>query len=75
MCTDMEEAKRLIEEVKLLAGKSDKASRDRIEEIAQWFEKNQTDENMSLLNEFIEKGLNEMEAEIDDLLNGIRKMK
>ena len=71
----MEEAKRLIEEVKLLAGKSDKASRDRIEEIAQWFEKNQTDENMSLLNEFIEKGLNEMEAEIDDLLNGIRKMK
>ncbi len=68
----MEEAKRLIEELKQIAGNSDQASRDRIEEIAVWFEKNNTEENLSLLNEYVRKGMDDMEAEVDELLKSIK---
>ena len=69
----MEEAKRLIEELKQIAGNSDQASRDRIEEIAVWFEKNNTEENLSLLNEYVRKGMDDMEAEVDELLKSIKE--
>ncbi len=63
----MEEAKKLIEELKAIRGNSDQKSRDRINEIAKWFENNKTEENLKLLNEFIDKGIEEMEAEIEDI--------
>ena len=58
----MEEAKKLIEELKAIRGNSDQQSRDRINEIAKWFENNKTEENLKLLNDFIDKGIEEMEA-------------
>ena len=63
----MEEAKKLIEELKAIRGNSDQQSRDRINEIAKWFENNKTEENLKLLNVFIDKGIEEMEAEIEDI--------
>ncbi len=63
----MEEAKKLIEELKAIRGNSDQQSRDRINEIAKWFENNKTEENLKLLNDFIDKGIEEMEAEIEDI--------
>ena len=63
----MEEAKKLIEELKAIRGNSDQQSRDRINEIAKWFENNNTEENLKLLNDFIDKGIEEMEAEIEDI--------
>ena len=69
----MEEAKKLIEELKAIRGNSDQQSRDRINEIAKWFENNKTEENLKLLNDFIDKGIEEMEAEIDDILKCIEE--
>ena len=63
----MEDAKKLIEELKAIRGNSDQQSRDRINEIAKWFENNKTEENLKLLNDFIDKGIEEMEAEIEDI--------
>ena len=63
----MEEAKKLIEELKAIRGNSDQQSRNRINEIANWFENNKTEENLKQLNEFIDKGIEEMEAEIEDI--------
>ena len=63
----MKEAKKLIEELKAIRGNSDQQSRDRINEIAKWFENNKTEENLKLLNDFIDKGIEEMEAEIEDI--------
>ena len=63
----MEEAKKLIEELKAIRGNSDQQSRDRINEIAKWFENNKTEENLKLLNDFIDKGIEEMEAEIEEI--------
>ena len=63
----MEEAKKLIEELKAIRGNSDQQSRDRINEIAKWFENNKTEENLKLLNDFIDKGIEEREAEIEDI--------
>ena len=62
-----DEAKKLIEELKAIRGNSDQQSRDRINEIAKWFENNKTEENLKLLNDFIDKGIEEMEAEIEDI--------
>ena len=63
----MEDAKKLIEELKAIRGNSDQQSRNRINEIANWFENNKTEENLKQLNEFIDKGIEEMEAEIEDI--------
>ena len=63
----MEDAKKLIEELKAIRGNSDQQSRDRINEIAKWFENNKTEENLKLLNDFIDKGIEEMEAEIEEI--------
>lgn len=71
----MEEAKKLIEELKAIRGNSDQQSRDRINEIAKWFENNKTEENLKLLNDFIDKGIVEMEAEIEDIKRCIEEEK
>ena len=63
----MEEAKKLIEELKEIVGNTDQQSRKRLDEIINWFENNKTEENLKLLNDFIDKGIEEMEAEIEDI--------
>ncbi len=63
----MEEAKKLIEELKEIVGNTDQKSRKRLDEIIKWFENNKTEINLKLLNEFVDKGIEEMEAEIEDI--------
>ena len=69
----MEEAMNMIEELKSIRGNSDKQSRNRINEIAKWFENNKTVENLKLLNEFVDRGIEEMEAEIEDIKMSIEE--
>lgn len=63
----MDEAKKLLEELKVIIGNTDQQSRNRIDEIIKWFENNKTEENLKLLNEFIDEGIDFMEAEIEDI--------
>lgn len=69
----MNEASRLIDELRTLAGKPDQQSRKRVDEIAEWFSRNKTEENVALLNDFIDKGIEFMEAEVEDLKKCIQE--
>ena len=63
----MEEAKRLIEELSLLIGKTDTRSEQRREEIALWFRDNSTPENDTLFDDFTNKGVREIAEELSQI--------
>ena len=71
----MKEAEKLIEELKSLVGKTDTNSRNRFEEIAQWFGMNNSEENQKLLSDFIDSGIDKMEEEIELIRECIKKEK
>ena len=63
----MKEAKVLLKELKSLMGLTDTQSEKRRKEIFEWFKEHKEDESQALLDQFIEAGLSEMEAEIVDI--------
>lgn len=67
----MKEAKRLIEELKGLVGKTDDASVARMDEIALWFRDHHTPENVALMQEFLEDGIAAVGAEVEDIRHQI----
>ena len=52
----MEKAKKLIEELKGLIGKTDEQSMARQDEISFWFRDHQTPENVKLMQQFLQEG-------------------
>ena len=60
----MTEVRSLIEELKVLVGKSDSKSVRRLNEIAEWFRNNPTDDNVKLFREFLDKGLDGLKNEM-----------
>lgn len=67
----MEEAKRLIEELKGLIGKTDEASVARMDEISLWFRDHHTPENVALMQEFLDAGVAAVGAEVADIRHQI----
>jgi hypothetical protein len=67
----MEEARKLIEELKGLIGKTDEQSVARIDEISLWFRDHHTPENIAMMQEFLEEGVAEVGAEIVDIRHQI----
>jgi len=63
----MEEAKKLIEELKELMGRFDRQSEERVREIAKWFGEHQDEETQKLYNDFMEDGLSHIETELVDI--------
>ena len=65
-------AKELIKELAGLIGKTDARSEARRDEIAAWFKENNTPENVAMMQQFINNGLDEVNAEITDLRRQIK---
>ena len=63
----MTEAKKLIEELKKIAGIPDKESRERVNEIIEWFKKNDNDNNIQVLNEFLSIGSGNFDYWLDEM--------
>ena len=63
----MSEAKELIKELKSLIGNDDPQSKARCDEIALWFDKHKTPENVRLFRQFLGEGLDGVLAEIEDI--------
>ena len=62
----MTEAEIYIEELKTLVRNTDQESRERMDEIANWFKIHNTSENMKLYDDFIMEGLDELEREVKE---------
>ncbi len=62
----MTQAEIYIEELKTLVRNTDQESRERMDEIANWFKIHNTSENMKLYDDFIMEGLDELEREVKE---------
>lgn len=63
----MEEAKKLIEELGTLMGKTDAQSEKRRSEISIWFKENSTPENDALLDAFVNEGVGRIADELESI--------
>ena len=63
----MEQARKLIKELKTLMGKTDTFSERRRDEIATWFKDNDTPENNALVDKFINDGVAQILKELKDI--------
>ena len=63
----MTQAEIYIEELKTLVRNTDQESRERMDEIANWFQIHNTSENMKLYDDFIMEGLDELEREANEI--------
>ena len=67
MSTTAKEAARLVKELRGLMGNFDPESERRVKEISKWFGEHQDEETQKIYDEFMEKGLADMENEIADI--------
>lgn len=63
----MTQAEIYIEELKTLVRNTDQESRERMDEIVNWFKIHNTSENMKLYDDFIMEGLDELEREVKEI--------
>ena len=63
----MEEAKKLIKELKGLMGNFDPQSEKRVREISKWFGEHQDEKTQKLFDEFMEDGMAQIGTEIEDI--------
>lgn len=63
----METAKRLIDEMGTLMGKTDSVSVQRREEIALWFKNNSTPERDNLFDDFVNKGVGQIADDLENI--------
>ena len=63
----METAKRLIDEMGILMGKTDSVSVQRREEIALWFKNNSTPERDNLFDDFVNKGVGQIADDLESI--------
>ncbi len=71
----MEDARKLIEELKELVCREDKASSARIDEIAEWFGAHKTEENLTMFRDFLDSGLKGVENNVTRLVERVRQEK
>lgn len=67
----MEEAKKLIEELERLVEKNENSTR--IDEIARWFRANHSEENVVMLQKFLDDGLHRIDERAATLIQELRK--
>ena len=63
----VKKAKALIKEMKSLMGKLDSESETRRNEISAWFKENHSPETEEIFSKFVDDGLSEIEAEVEDI--------
>lgn len=63
----VKKAKALIKEMKSLMGKLDSESETRRNEISAWFKENNSPETEEIFSKFVDDGLSEIEAEVEDI--------
>lgn len=68
----MEEAKKLIKELKTIVARFDEESEARRTEIAQWFRDHHTPENVKLMQDFLEEGFTEIDQELESIRQQIK---
>ena len=68
----MEEAKKLIEELKGLMTRFDEKSEARRTEIGHWFREHKTPENEKLMQDFLENGFSEIGQELESIRQQIK---
>ena len=68
----MNNAKELLNELKKLIGKTDEKSEKRRAEIAEWFQENNTPENVELFQNFVADGLDNIRAEVANIRREIK---
>ena len=63
----VKKAKALIKDMKSLMGKLDSESETRRNEISAWFKENNSPETEEIFSKFVDDGLSEIEAEVEDI--------
>lgn len=63
----MEEARKKIKELRALMDKDDSKSKERRDEIALWFKEHKTQETEELMRQFLEDGVTDIAAEVQDI--------
>ena len=63
----VKKAKALIKDMKSLMGKLDSESETRMNEISAWFKENNSPETEEIFSKFVDDGLSEIEAEVEDI--------